>query len=257
MATDCLEKMVAALDRHPDCGLAHCPLVHIDEHSDPFPNQWWPSNTIFGRSSGELVNQPHVRRAPYDGLLPLTGEHAYFSFTQLLIRRTLFDRVGPLESRWGSYGDFNWYMRAGLVSNTVHVPNTWASLRLHTQCATFAVPFGSPEFHEKIEAMIQDAVQGCEAYLDPLVAEGLRAHWMEWTREMRSYYAALRYRPSAWSRRTYQFAQLFTGTKAVRLKIFGRLVRKPKWADVAPSELRQWLESMGRGAVIVPTQPKV
>src|SRR6267142_6232334 len=31
MAPDCLEKMVSALDQHPECDLAHCPLVIIDE----------------------------------------------------------------------------------------------------------------------------------------------------------------------------------------------------------------------------------
>ena len=47
MAPDCLEKLVAALDQHEDCGLAHCPLVHIDETGLPLPNQWWPAEDCF------------------------------------------------------------------------------------------------------------------------------------------------------------------------------------------------------------------
>ena len=256
MALDCLEKLVAALEQHEDCGLAHCPLVHIDETGMPLPNQWWPEKTVFGRSAGELVNQPHVRRAPYDGLLPLTGEHTYFSFTQLLIRRSLFSQVGPLESRWGSSGDFNWYMRAGLVSNTVHVPDTWATLRVHPKSATSAVPFYTPEFYGTIEDMILDAVRACEGYLDPSVVAGLKSHWMDWTRDMRTYYAGLRYRQSALPRRLYQLAQVFNGTKAARSEIFGQLLRKPKWGDVAPTEIRLWLESLGLGSMIVPVQPQ-
>ena len=256
MALDCLEKLVAALDQHEACGLAHCPLVHIDETGAPLPDQWWPERTVFGRSAGGLVNQPHVRRAPYDGLLPLTGEHAYFSFTQLLIRRSLFAKVGPLESRWGSFGDFNWYMRAGLVSNTVHVPDTWATLRTHPKSATFVVPFGTPEFHGKIEAMILDALQACEGYLDPSVVAGLKSHWIDWTRDMRSYYAGLKHRQSALFRRLYQLAQVFAGTKAARSEIFGQLFRKPKWGDNAPTEIRLWLESLDLGSMIVPVPPQ-
>jgi glycosyltransferase involved in cell wall biosynthesis len=256
MAPDCLEKLVAALERNGDCGLAHCPLVHIDETGRPLPNQWWPEKTVFGRSAGELVNQPHVRRAPYDGLLPLTGELAYFSFTQLLIRRSLFAQVGPLESRWGSAGDFNWYMRAGLVSSTVHVPDTWATLRVHPKSATSALPFYMPAFYEMIEDMILDAVRACEAYLEPSVVAGLESHWMDWSRDMRAYYAGLRQRRGVFRRRLNQLTQVFNGTKAARSEIFGQLFGRQKWGDVAPAEIRLWLESLGLGAMIVPVERK-
>jgi glycosyltransferase involved in cell wall biosynthesis len=255
MALDCLEKLVGALDQHENCGLAHCPLIHIDETGISMADQWWPEKTIFGRSASELINQPHVRRAPYDGLLPLTGEHPYFSFTQLLIRRSLFEQIGLLESRWGSYSDLNWYMRAGLVSNTVHVPDTWASLRAHSKSATSSVPFGTPEFYGKIEDMIDDALRSCEKYLDPSALAGLKSHWINWTRDMRRYQAGLRYRPGALSRRFYQLAQVFNGTEAARSEIFGRLLGRPKWGDVAPTEIRLWLESLGLGSMIVPAQP--
>jgi glycosyltransferase involved in cell wall biosynthesis len=256
MALDCLEKLVAALDQHKDCGLAHCPLVRIDEAGMPLTNATWPEGTVFSRSAGRLVNQPHVRRAPYDGLLPLTGEYVYFSFTQLLIRRSLFAQVGPLESRWGSGGDFNWYMRAGLVSNTVHVPDTWASIRMHPRSATSAIVFGTPEYYANYEDMIFDAVQGCEEYLEPSVAAALKSHWLAWTRDLRAYdQECLRLRRKEQQRRLYQVTRLFNST-AVRNQIVGRLFGKPRWTEVAPAEIRRWLESLGLGPMIVPAQPK-
>ena len=123
MAPDCLEKLVAALDAHPECALAHCPLKAIDEHGREIPHimEAWSEWSIFALSSGPLRDRCHVRLAPFDGLLHLGGETVYRSITQLLIRRSLFDSVGMFESRWGSVGDFNWDMRAGLVANTVHV----------------------------------------------------------------------------------------------------------------------------------------
>jgi GT2 family glycosyltransferase len=129
MPPDCLEVLAAALDAHPDCDVAHCPLRPIDEYGHELTGllEWW-RHAAFVQNSGALASRMHVRRAPFDGLLHLLGGSVYVSITQLLIRRSLFDRIGWFESTWGSVGDFNWSMRAGLVANTVHVPQTW---RLH------------------------------------------------------------------------------------------------------------------------------
>ena len=136
MPPDCLEKLVAALEAHPECDVAHCRLRTIDEHGCDTDSEWWPTGSIFARSSGDLLQRPHIRRAPYDGLLHLLNSPVYISVTQLLIRRSLFDRVGFFKSQWGSVGDYNWNMRAGLVANTIHVPDTWGGWRVHASQAT-------------------------------------------------------------------------------------------------------------------------
>jgi hypothetical protein len=128
-------------------------------------------------------------------------------------------------------------------------------LRAHPRSETSGVAFGTPEFHGKIEDMILDAVRACEGYLDPSVVAGLKSYWIDWTRDVRSYYAGLRYRPSVLSRRLYQVAQVFNGTKAARSEVLGRLLKKPKWRDIAPTEMRLWLESLGLGPMIVPVHP--
>ena len=94
MASDCLEKMVSALERRTDCDLAHCPLVLLDKAGASVTEQMWPQCSVFGHGIGQMVKHPHVRRAPYDGLLYLTGQHVYPSMTQVLIRRSLFSRIG-------------------------------------------------------------------------------------------------------------------------------------------------------------------
>src|SRR5207302_9066095 len=132
-----------ALDANPDCDLAHCNLRMFDTHGDELASTWWLKCSVFARSSAELLQQQHVRRAPFDGLLHLLGDTVYTSITQLLIRRSLFSRIGLFESRWGSLGDFNWNMRAGLLANAVHVPDTWGGWRQHTAQATAAARFGS------------------------------------------------------------------------------------------------------------------
>lgn len=248
MAPDCLEKLLAALERNPDCDVAHCPVITIDETGSTLSESDSP---VFGEGLGELAQQYHVRRAPYDGFLHLKGEHVTISITQLLIRRSLFSRTGNFPSTWGSSGDFNWEMKAGLLANTIHVPDTWASWRRHEHQATSPAKIYGADHDRKVDDMIVDAAENCAGYLDPAVAEGLRSHWVPWARDLRWYYADLRRRASL-PRRLYQFAQLWRGPKAARAEVFGRLLGKPKWPEVAATEMRHWLESLGLGPMILP-----
>jgi glycosyltransferase involved in cell wall biosynthesis len=250
MAPDCLEKMVAALERHPECDAAHCKLVVVDEHGAPLTNQWWLEG-LFGRSLPELVDRPHVRKAPYDGLLCLLGEQVYYSITELLFRRSLFSRIGQFESRWGSASDFHWYMRVGLVADIAHVADTWATWRVHPKQATDFAVLRTAEHEQRVDEMIDDAFRVCEPYLDPAVVGGLRSRWLDQMREMRVYYRGLGRRPSAVDRRVFQITQLLDGP-TVRSEVVGRLLGKPRWPDAAPDQIRQWLESLELGPVASP-----
>jgi glycosyltransferase involved in cell wall biosynthesis len=249
MASDCLEKLVAALEEHDDCDLAHCSLLIITQDGAPLAELRWPDITSFACGNPEMLHQRHLRRAPYDGLLHLTGKAVYLSITQLLIRRTLFSRIGDFESRWGSMGDRNWEMKAGLVSNTIHVPNTWASWRVHPAQGTSAVDFSSLDYAQKVGEMIQDAVLKCEPHLAPEVVAGLKGHWLGWSSEMRAYYRDLRNRPNFLQRRLFQVAQL--GRKAARAEMIHQLRGGAKWPERAPEEIRKWLDSLGLGPAVV------
>jgi hypothetical protein len=121
--------MVAALDRHPDCQLAQCCLQAIDEHGAVIPG-WWKL-TGAARFLGSDYLQPHLRRAPYDGVLHCVMHTIYHSITQLLIRRTTFTRTGPFPTGYGPGGDFSWGLKAGLTCDVVHVPKFMATWRIH------------------------------------------------------------------------------------------------------------------------------
>jgi hypothetical protein len=60
----------------------------------------------------------------------------YTSLTQLLIRRSVFDKIGLFRTDWGSEGDFEWGMRAALMCNVLHIPETLATWRIHAEQAT-------------------------------------------------------------------------------------------------------------------------
>jgi GT2 family glycosyltransferase len=136
MTPDCLEKLVAALDQHPDCGIAHCCLTFIDEKSQPIlTGHCWGnhSTTLF---MGEWNKKQHVRPRGHDTVMALGLKTPYYSITQILVRRTLFDEVGLFENHWGSFGDLEWQMRASLATKTVHIPEYLATWRIHPQQAS-------------------------------------------------------------------------------------------------------------------------
>ena len=215
MPPDCLEKLVAALQSSPECDIAHCRLKAIDENGDDLPetNRAWAEGSIFAVSSGPLLHRFHIRQAPFDGLLHLLGGSVYVSMTPLLIRRALFDRIGYFEPRWGSVGDFNWNMRASLVANTVHVPDTWGGWRIHRSQATAGVKFDSIEHAVKIDEMIQDAIERSREFLAPGLPQRLISRWSSEAKELRAFRRGVAARPqSALSRKAFVVRRLLAGS---------------------------------------------
>jgi glycosyltransferase involved in cell wall biosynthesis len=154
MTPDCLEQMVGALERNPDCGVCHCCLEVIDESGKPVRSReaWenWEPQKYFG----EWVHIPHIRRAPHDGVLYFGLYTVYTSITQLLIRRRVFERLGLFLTNCGSHADFEWGMRVGLNENVVHVPKKLATWRQHslqaTQLNTITRIRAQGEFHRLV-----------------------------------------------------------------------------------------------------------
>lgn len=251
MAPDCLQKLVDALDRNGNADLAHCALRIIDAEGGSGSDTRWPDCSVFAHGTEEVLNRPHLRRAPFDGMLHLTGRSAYCSITELLIRRSLFQRIGYFKTHWGSIADFNWNMKASLVSDTVHVPDTWASFRVHPTQATASVVFASEEFALRVEEMIDDAFDTCESYLMPNVAAALRSHWLPVAKQLRGYYAELRKRRDPWARRAFQAQQVILGSTAVRAEITHRILGRRKWPDLLPEQVRDWLVSVGLDPITV------
>lgn len=134
MSPGCLEKMVAALQEHPDCDICQCGLQMIDREGRPMNGEngelCWEklANASF---YGKMLQKPHVRKAPFDGLAALAYGTAWTSMTQVLIRRSLFEKVGLFPTEWGAIGDAAWQMKAGLVTSVVFIPEKLATWRYY------------------------------------------------------------------------------------------------------------------------------
>jgi len=246
MSPDFLEKMVAALDRHPECELAHAPLVIVDDSGASVNSPSWPSCTNFAQGIADLHKVPHVRRAPYDGLLQLTARHTVLSITQLLIRRSIFSKTGNFSDRWGSVSDFNWEMKAGLLANTVHVPDPWATWRIHPKQLTSMLDLNSLDLFRKFEEMIDDAITTCQPQLPPQILSALRSGLLTRAKEIRNYYGVLRsLHNSVTSRRIFQLGQFYSGTNSLRGEILGKIIGRNNWPERLSAEIRLLLESLG------------
>ena len=250
MAPDCLEKMVAALEGNPGCALAHTPLRAIDEEGREVRDMsaWWAEASIFAESSGPLLNRLHVRRAPFDGLLHLLGGSVYVSITQLLVRRSVFERIGGFERRWGSMGDFNWNMRASLLFDTVHVPDTWGGWRIHPHQATAYISLGSAEHARQIDEMIEDASASCGRLLPTPMRRRLHVEWLPRARDLRAFDRAVANRVRSGPRKAFILGRALTGSAAAWQRVKSRLTGSSS-AEVVQS----WLDDIAFGPALVPT----
>ena len=159
MAPDCLEKMVKALEDHPECDICHCCLTIIDEDGNVSTKRRW-ENWFAQKFYGELITKPHIRKAPLDGILYFSFNTIYSSLTQLLINKKVFDTVGPFKDDWGSAGDFEWGAKAAMLFNTIHVPEYLATWREHKNQAT---PSGDIlDFTERKREMIKSSLSFLE-----------------------------------------------------------------------------------------------
>jgi Glycosyl transferase family 2 len=247
MAPDCLERLVAALERHPECDIAHCGLRVIDSSSREF-DHGWSRLSLFALSSGPLIDVPHVRMAPFDALLLLSGRTVYWSITQLLIRRRLFEKIGLFESKWGSIGDVNWQMRACLVANTVHVTDTWAGWRVHSAQATGTINYYSPDHERKTQEMIEHAIRSTQPLMSKRTFTRLSNRWSCEARSLRQVMRGIEQSPTKRDRRLFLVRELLRGEFGASFHLRMRTASNPYWPEAA----RKWAFESGLKRSLIP-----
>ncbi|HUD47512.1 MAG TPA: glycosyltransferase [Candidatus Baltobacteraceae bacterium] len=241
MTPDCLSRMISALEEHPQCGLCQCALEIIDENGVPLPaaEQW--NHYPLGNYDQNLVSRKNRRLAPHDGLVHPALFTIYTSITQLLIRRTVFDRIGLFDGRWGSISDFEWEMRAGLVENCIYIPEKLATWRLRPNQATQDVH--TPKSRLKMIEMTGTAfarARACEgAHLKGIDINDI-IYFLQRDVVAFGYEAA----KGRMAKLTFLAAQLFQRPGAVAAHVWERLQRKDWGGDqvLRYDELRRVLK---------------
>jgi glycosyltransferase involved in cell wall biosynthesis len=161
MEPSCIQELVDALERHPSCDIAHCCLRLIDEEGKSLnPNPW--DGCYSSRFYGDWLKVEHVRKAPCDAILHAFLCTVYMSLTQLLIRKSLVDKVGCFPLAYGSWGDFAWGMKASLLGCTIHVPRYLATWRVHASQATARDVTQNPALFLAYLRMIDDVLDSAK-----------------------------------------------------------------------------------------------
>lgn len=130
MTSNCLEELHKGFSLAPGCDIAHCCLKIIDEKSEKKEELDW--NKFLAQNYFEdLTNKYHIRKAPLVGILYATHQTIIHSFTQVLIRKEVFNKLGYFLEDKGPQADLEWGMRAGLSVDIVHIPLELATWRVH------------------------------------------------------------------------------------------------------------------------------
>lgn len=244
MAPDLLEKLVSALDEHPECDIAHCPLRSIDEQGRSLGDAWY-SESLFARSAPKLLHKKHIRKAPFDGLLHLTGDTVYTSLTQILIRKSLFSKIGFFRTDVGSIADFGWDMKASLVAETIHVPDTWGGWRRHSLQATSAVNLFSALHRNNISLMMRDAIEYSKSSLPKKLISLLETKGSDYFLKKKNFELELFSVGSSPKRALFIILEIIRGSVIAKEYLAWRLGLKSDWLCSDLETIQKWIHSVG------------
>jgi glycosyltransferase involved in cell wall biosynthesis len=207
MEPSCLEKMVKTLDEYTQCDIAHCKLRIIDEKDNLTTQVKW-DNFFIVRYFGDLINQKHIRLAPHDGLLHLSGITVYTSLTQILTRKKLFDKVGLFLTNFGSIADYEWVMRATFVANTIHIPEYLATWRFHSDQVTNSDAITRAKASGQFLKMANHAMKIAKK-MKPSSIKNMEIRELRYILEKEKFYYQIQRETSKWKRGWILFKWLF------------------------------------------------
>lgn len=239
MALNCIEKLTEALETNADCDIAHCPQRVLNAEGDQ-EEGWWAHTSSFKRSAPAWIHRRHKRIAPHDGIVCILGDNIYSSVTQLLIRKTLYRRIGHYPTQFGSMGDFYWNLRAALAASCVHVPETWGGWRMHDAQATAQVDFESDAYYTRIDAMIREAVATVDSYLDAPTAHLVRMLESGRSREARHFLRNFGKNSKFLRRQFTCVLALLKGNRAAFDYYRSRFSKNARWPQGAPEAVKTW-----------------
>ena len=140
-------------------------------------------------------------------------------------------------------------MRAGLVANTVHVPDTWGGWRIHQGQATSQVDQRSVEHERRIQEMVDHAIQATRTLVAPAIFERLQNKWSASASRLRHFLDAVtEQQDSNVFRRLFILRELLRGEFAASLHIWARAKKRPIWPEV----VRKWTRQIGIRTALVP-----
>jgi hypothetical protein len=129
-----LETLVGALERFPDVKMASCNFTPIDEAGRPIPRSQWQTRGL-GINGEEIyaewLQKNHRRHGPSEFVATCVANHVWTTITAIVFRRRLLEQTGLFAEKKAPVNDVEWALRACLCTDTIHVAQPLATLRIH------------------------------------------------------------------------------------------------------------------------------
>jgi glycosyltransferase involved in cell wall biosynthesis len=168
-----LERLVSALEAHPDVDLAVCQFDFIDARGqvlDP------PPRPRLDEQYGPWLNVPHRRPREAEILQHFSVGIPWTTASCLVFRSSLLEKTGLFRPDLGPDADRYWSLRASLHSDTISLPEHLATWRQHEAQASRNVDARWPE--RNLRAM-SEVLDDCVA----LIPEGWKRD-PDWRRKL-------------------------------------------------------------------------
>jgi glycosyltransferase involved in cell wall biosynthesis len=109
-----VSEAVDYLNGHSETGLVYGNANYIDEKS-----------RVIGKFPAAQTNLARLRR----GYVHIPQQASFF-------RKSLWDRIGPLDPKFFFAMDYDLWVRLAAISDLKYIPNIWANFRLHSGAKT-------------------------------------------------------------------------------------------------------------------------
>ena len=127
-----LEQLLAPLEQLPEVDIAVCDFQAIDARSIPVDLGIGRQKRIF---FAEYLNAHGIWDGKAQFLLHLAFGTTWTTMAAVLFRRRLLDGVGLFRTDMEGMGDYDWSLRASLLSSSAYVPRKLVTWRIHDgQC---------------------------------------------------------------------------------------------------------------------------
>jgi glycosyltransferase involved in cell wall biosynthesis len=153
-----LERLIQPLQARPEIHLSVCDFAEIDEHSKGIKRRQFDYRDFLG----EWLNRPSLRDGKTEFLLHAWFGTIWITMAAAMFRRSLLDRIGYFPVNRGSFGDYEWSMRASLQSDIAYIPGELTTFRLYQTQAT-PTRWSSKEHRlnaQCVEAVVDDERSG-------------------------------------------------------------------------------------------------
>ena len=239
---DLLEKLVAELRQHPDVDMATCNFAVIDEANRPFPIEHaHPNNGA--EIYGDWLDRHHRRHGQSEFVAACMVGQVWTTVTSALFRRSLFAKTGLFPIDKGSIADFEWALRACLLTDTVHLPEELATWRIHHNQATHNQD--RPRTLLRYPTMVSEVFRDCAARLPSSLGHSTTVQSRLAQAWRTSSYNSLKLRPTlGWTAPGVGLNNLWTAMRHYPELALSHLFRGGRWKQRPQVDLLRTVEQL-------------